>query len=242
MRKIIAKPAPFVHWHAPKVAALVPDTVPVTPRTKVIYVTNGLPDWRIEARREAIEKCFPQPEYLWKETNPAVNSDMVLRERQRGVSELALSIGPEYMFTIRFEQQLSCGAIRSRLKRFGAVLDRRLLGRNWHKSNDRSVWIAVVEDRSHVHILLRPPKHRNLTQYTADYGVQGHLGAFWTSIVCRYRIGARAHVIRLHESWDELYAANYCAKQAWKKALWKSEYEFLILGSEFHSRRVQHVA
>jgi hypothetical protein len=196
-------------------------------------------DWRVEDRRRAIEKRFPLPEFLWKESNPTAESDMVLRERQRGVAELLLGIWPQYLFTIRFEEPLRFAAIRFRLKKFGALLDGQLLGSNWHKSSDRSLWIAVVEDHSHVHILLRPPERRNLTHYTASYGPQAHLGAFWTSIVRRHRIGARVHVIRLREG-EELNAAAYCAKRAWKKEMWDSEHEFLILGSEFHGRRVQH--
>jgi len=202
-------------------------------------VPDVIPSWKSEAWREIILKFIPEPKSLWKESNPAADSDIALRERQRGLFELILSIQPEYMLTVRFEQPLHFNAIRSRLKRIGALLDRKLLGRNWHKSNNRSEWIAVIENHIHVHIVLRPPKGRNLTHYTAEYGPQPHLGAYWTDVVGRHRIAAQVHVVRVKEM-DELYIADYCAKRGWRKDLWN--HEFVILGSEFHTSRLPQIA
>jgi hypothetical protein len=199
---------------------------------------EGLPtcDWRREAWRELIEHFFPMPPTLWKEQYPIANSEIESRRRQRGMAELLLEIRPEYMFTVRFEHPLSATAIRSRLKRFGARLDRLLLGKNWYKCPNRSVWIALVENASHVHIALRPPEGRNITHY--DYGDQLHLTVFWTSVVQRHRIAAKVHVIRIRDE-DRLAIVRYCVKQAWRKDMWNDGHEFFILSAEFHSNRLQ---
>ena len=123
-------------------------------------VPDTIPDWRIESWREVIRNCFSNREYLWKEPHRAADSGMACRERQLGLAELLLSISAEYLMPLRFEQPLTSNAIRSRLRKFGALVDRSFLGRNWCKSSNRSVWIAVVEDQCHVHIPLRPPERR----------------------------------------------------------------------------------
>jgi len=206
-----------------------------------VLVPDEIPAWKIEAQREVFDKCFTQTEYLWDEPNPTPNSDMTLRALHRGVVEMLASLEADYMFVLRFEQPLSFNAIRRRLKKFGALLDRYVLGRHWYKSPIRSEWIAVVEDRKHVHILIRLPGHRKLTRYQEEYGPLPHLSMMWTSMVRHRKIAARAHVSRLRET-DDLRIAFYCAKRARYKEMWKADYEFLILSSEFHSRRVRHAA
>ncbi len=217
----------------------------MTPRNYSAHTQNAIEppvvseqsDWRVEARDRLIEKLLGQEgERLWQEDFPNAGSDIACRERQRGLMQMALDVRANWFLTIQFERALTPDVFRDRLKRFGAVLDSHLLGHDWHRNPNRSVWIAVAEDSRHAHLMLRTSTGRELTPYVGSFGFRSDLTAYWTEIVRRKKLAASVHVARL-QGGDDVRVAAYIAKNAGTKAFWNARIGPVFVSGEFHGGR-----
>ncbi len=153
------------------------------------------PAWKKIARQRVIEACLPSKERLGAggSQDSECNRDIL----QRAFLGMAIQLQFSYHFTFRFEGPLQEPEMRSRLRIIGAILDRHLLGKRWCHHPDRCRWIAIAEDSSHAHMLLRMPEGKELTRYRNHYQFQRYVMAFWETRLKKKRLIADLDVQRI---------------------------------------------
>jgi uncharacterized NAD(P)/FAD-binding protein YdhS len=142
---------------------------------------------------------------------------------QDGLIELMKTRGPFDLFlTFNVHTRpirLTIEEMRTAFIEWAGRVDRKLLGRNWHRNKNRTYAIGVFENRDrnlHLHVLYRFP----------------------TSV----RLNATQRVLLMHNTWSKLIEggqlhiqqitaldglAHYLAKQQYKQALYN---QFVVLG------------
>ena len=137
------------------------------------------PGWKAEAWRRIGEMLFPPHKPAYLEPFPCQDSYQLRIERQRAMFLWVREQDPHLFLTLKFNRPLSEIALRDRLRRFDALLNRRFLGRRWHRypSEDRVWYVAFVErDRDgsgalHIHYLMRlPPRLGNIAAWKLGRG------------------------------------------------------------------------
>jgi hypothetical protein len=89
---------------------------------------------------------------------------------KRSLCQMLCEFPADFFVTANFNKpELSHLAAKDKLKRFHAVLDRKLLGKHWACSPARTDFIAVSETKCgmrHYHMLVRIPDHSNHDRFT----------------------------------------------------------------------------
>jgi hypothetical protein len=130
---------------------------------------------------------------------------------------------------------------RSAIKKFGALVDRQLLGRNWHKfSSDERTFFAAIPERAggelHYHILLKfPPKAQHDTKSLQDFGRGFKRRIEHKRIFPRgdADVGQLTGHGELVDSGNQFKTTCYVAKDLWQEEISSN----VILSNEFHLPR-----
>jgi hypothetical protein len=76
----------------------------------------------------------------------------VLREYKKAIEQMVQDQNPSYWVTFNFNREETKETSQRRLRDFTARLDRKLLGRNWAKKENRPLWIWIMEhEHSNLH-------------------------------------------------------------------------------------------
>jgi hypothetical protein len=195
------------------------------------------PRWNSEIGNRLAKQMLPQPDF---EPQEHVLADSLQERHRRGraLFPWLFEQEPDFLVTIKFNEQLSNGQLRQRLRHFDAMLDRHFLGEHWAKfsSAERAFFIAFLERDAnglHVHMLMRLPRKVSLvpawklvplskafTELGRRKGVCPYGDILFLGIG-DYRSG--------HNACDQARAISYVLKDF--SSGWNSEF---FLAAEFH--------
>ena len=149
---------------------------------------------------------------------------------KQSLCQMLCDFPADFFVTANFNKpELSHITAKGKLKHFHAVLDRKLLGKNWSQKHDqRARFIAVPEIKCgmlHYHMLLAIPDPGNHERFRCDAPK-----LFRTKQIS---IGGSLDIHPVQSDTDHRRIANYLTKDCYQKA----SRENYVLSSEFVTSR-----
>ena len=130
----------------------------------------------------------------------------------------------DYFVTANFNRNTNIEAARKALKRWSAMIDRRLVGKHWSKKNadERMFYFAAAEhihSNLHWHMLVRLPNEKMKQSFNWI------ASNYWKQIVK----SGDMNVQLIDNSKDKIKATNYTAKDLWRT----ENYNTFTISTEF---------